>query len=224
MKNIESAHSKAIKEIDANSMSKKRFGNMRSEFTLTRDKVKEKMEELKQEERNAALEHEQIIQMEEKWRKLNQLLRENNIQSDQVPMPVPEIDDKEIAALKLEIDNLDKELKADEARYLAMHKKMEDDLKNETAEADLVRAKLREKEQEIRISDMKINDLTRRMMVKPQLVYEDKQKPQNKKKGSATQYPNSLGSARKQFISSGTIHNSFIKLKFYFRVRWVKSD
>ena len=204
------------------------------------------MDELRQEERNVALEHEQIIQMEEKWRKLNQLLRENNSQSDQVPMPVPEIDDKEIAALKLEIDNLDKELKADEPRYLAtnkknyvkhfldydkifiliiitfviilkflmlffnrMHKKMEDDLKNETAEADLVRAKLREKEQEIRISDMKINDLTRRMMVKPQ-IDEDKQKPQNKKKGSATQYPNSLSSARKQFISSGTIHNSFI--------------
>ena len=204
------------------------------------------MEELRQEERNVALEHEQIIQMEEKWRKLNQLLRENNSQSDQVPMPVPEIDDKEIAALKLEIDNLDKELKADEPRYLAtnkknyvkhfldyekifiliiitfviilkflmlffnrMHKKMEDDLKNETAEADLVRAKLREKEQEIRISDMKINDLTRRMMVKPQ-IDEDKQKPQNKKKGSATQYPNSLSSARKQFISSGTIYNSFI--------------
>ena len=123
LKNVESAHNKAIKEIDANNVTKKRSGNMKSEMNITRDKVKEKMEELKQEERNSVIEREQITQMEEKWRKLSQLLRENNIQSDQVPMPTPNIDDKEIASLKEEIENLNKEFKSDEARYITMHKK-----------------------------------------------------------------------------------------------------
>lgn len=181
----------------------KRFGNIKNEVNLTRDRLKEKVEELKQEQRNAALEHEQIIQMEEKCRKLSQLLRENNSHSDQVPMPVPDINDNEIATLKQEIEDLDKELKADEAKYLAMYKKMEEDLKVQSVEADLIRARLREKEQEVRISDMKINDLTRRMMVKPQQPEEEKPKAQAKKRNSATQYPNSLGSARKKYTASG---------------------
>ena len=80
---------------------------------------------------------------------------------------------------------------------------MEDDISAESADANIVRAKLREREQDIRISDMKINELTRRMLVKPQPITEEIAQDKNKNNKSVTQYPNSLGSARKKFNSTG---------------------
>lgn len=118
MKQVETAHSKAIKEIDADKTAKKRFGNLKTETSLTKERLKEKAEELKQEQIVAAEIHEQVIQMEEKCRKLAQLLRENGGNAEEVP----ETKEGELEQLKADIAELDQNLRFEEAEFLATKK------------------------------------------------------------------------------------------------------
>lgn len=78
MKSVEDAHGVAFKEIDATSNAKKRQQGLKSEIKITKNKIKSVTDELNAEEKQRDKEREQIIQLEEKCRKLNQLFREHN--------------------------------------------------------------------------------------------------------------------------------------------------
>jgi hypothetical protein len=66
LKLVENAHGKALREIDADYTARKRFSSMKQEKDLTKEKLKEKMEFLKQEEKIQENKHKEIIDMEEK--------------------------------------------------------------------------------------------------------------------------------------------------------------
>lgn len=81
------------------------------------------------------------------------------------------------------------------------------DIEDAEKEADIMRYKLKEKDQGCKISGMKIKELKRsipRRTLAP-LSTKNRDIKGLKTKGLATQYPTSLGSGRKAFNSTGKI-------------------
>lgn len=112
MKLVESAHNKAFKEIDASSTAKKQYNTLKGEINLTKEKLRETTDELKHQEKLAEIEHAQVIDMEEKCRKLTQLLREHN-QGNSAHEPAPAINENEVEKLQRDLETLDNQLKED---------------------------------------------------------------------------------------------------------------
>lgn len=180
---------------------------LNKETQLTKEKLKQKMEELKHQEKIADAEHEEIISMEEKCRKLTQLLKDHN-RGAPISAPAPVINENELDELERDIQNLENQLKSDQYKYEKLHKKMLNDINDATKESDIVRLKLKEKESEVKINKMKINEIRRSMPRKSLLPMAIKEKgiPDMKQKGSTTQYQGSISSARKAFNSTGKYH------------------
>ena len=202
MKLVESAHNKAFKEIDASSTAKKQYNTLKGEINLTKEKLKETTDELKHQEKLAEIEHAQVIDMEEKCRKLTQLLREHN-QGNSAHEPAPAINENEVEKLQRDLETLDNQLKEDQYKYDKLHKKMLADIHEATKENEVLKFQLKTKEHEIKIDGMKIKELKRSI---PKTMLKSKATLASAKKGVLTQYPNSISSGKKAFNTTGKFH------------------
>jgi hypothetical protein len=81
------------------------------------------------------------------------------------------------------------------------------DIEDAEKEADIMRYKLKEKDQGCKINGMKIKELRRSIPRKTLAPLSTKNRDIKglKNKGLATQYPTSIGSGRKAFNSTGII-------------------
>ncbi|CAI2366057.1 unnamed protein product [Moneuplotes crassus] len=210
---IKNAHIKARKEIDANLAAKSRYSNLKEETDNTKRELKEKLEELKERERLAAVEHQQVIELENQCRKLNQLLRDHNRGEQVIPGPVPDISENDIQDLENEIEKLSNLRASEEQKYKKMHKKYQTTLAEKTQEVNDFRRKVKEKEQECKLGEFKINQF-RRSIPRNTLLQMNTTAggfSTVKIKGSSTQYHKTLKSSRMAFNSTEFTESKEVK-------------
>lgn len=176
--------------------------------------LKEKLEELKEKERLTAVEHQQVIELENQCRKLNQLLRDHNRGEQVIPGPVPDFSENDIQQLEDEIQALSAQRAAEEQKYKKMHKKYQSNLAQKGQEVDDFRRKLKEKEQECKLSEFKINQF-RRSIPRNTLLQMNVTSAgfsTVKIKESSTQYPKTLKSSRMALNSTGRIFSLIFRV------------
>lgn len=169
---------------------------------MAKEKLKQATEELKHQEKLAEVEHAQIIDMEEKCRKLTQLLREHN-RGESASEPVPSVNDNDVDKLEREIESLEKQQKEDHYKYDKLHKKMLADIHEISKENEVLSYKLKSKEHEIKIDGMKVKELKRSI---PKTMLKSKAALVADAKVALTQYPNSISSRKKGFNSTSKFH------------------
>ena len=211
LKMVESAHNKAFKEIDADINAKTRYSKLKEETALTKEKLKEKQDELAHQEKLADAEHREVIKMENKCRQIAQLLRDHN-RGEFVPGPPPEIHENELEDLRKEIEDLEEKMKEDRFKCETLQEKMLSDMRKAQRENEVIRIKLKEKEQECKISTLKVKEI-RRSLPRKTLLHmgiKDNTMSNLKVKGPSTHYPGSIRSSKKAFNSTSELHFGFM--------------
>jgi hypothetical protein len=160
LKKVETANQKAMKELDADLNIAKTFKKGKSSLFDLRQEVKQKTEEMRTLEKAVKDEHQQLVLLEEKCRKVSTFLRDHN-RGMEAEGPAREFDDKEILELEIEIENLEKKRVDDEIALLERARKQKAESDQAEEEYNEVAVKLKEKDQECRLNELKIRQLRR---------------------------------------------------------------
>jgi hypothetical protein len=158
---VENAQGKAFKEMGAGNAVQKRYSSMKNKSSTMKETYREKLEYLQQKEKLQDNDHKEIIEMEEKWRKLAALLRDINKVDQFINEQSPVINENEIDCLKRECEDLENVLAKDRLKYDKNLKKYEGNIERETKETAILTFKLKEKDREWKLSEMKINEFKR---------------------------------------------------------------
>ena len=203
IKSVANAHDKAYREIDATHVAKKHHVNLKSEIKKNKIQLKALNEDLVTGDKELDKERLHIVQIEEKCRKINQLIREKTKGELDAPQ-TGVVNENDLETLERQIKALEDQFKLDQGKYHKMHTKMEKDIKHCKDELDINNMRLREKEQECKIYDMKIRELKRSMPHKSLRPIGEKYKNVQSKIKANTFYSSALGSTRRPFQSTGT--------------------
>ena len=93
---VKMANEKAMKELDADSNMRGRFKKTKSSLADLKTELKEQQEFLRAEEKQVKEDHATIIEMEEKCRKLSQLMRMHNRGQEVETTPTVEVNDNDL--------------------------------------------------------------------------------------------------------------------------------
>ena len=118
LKKVRQAHLKAVRELDGDSQIGKRHDKIMENLNDAKAEFREKTELFKNENKMLQQEHQQIIDMEEKWRKLAQLIRAHNRGESTVGNSEKQtINENDIDTLTRQIENLEDTKKIEEVKY-----------------------------------------------------------------------------------------------------------
>lgn len=198
---VKNANERAMKELDADATINKRFKKTKNSAVNIKNELKEKQELLREEEKAIKDEHAQIIEMEGKCRMLAQLMRDHN-RATEPPAPAREIHDNEIDEANREIEILEKQLKEEENNYKKKLRKFKFKVDEADAENNILAVKLKEKDQEGRLNDLRIRELKRGVPHKTLKPLNSSRMPETSQKAT-THYPSHLNTTRKPFNKAG---------------------
>jgi len=156
------ANEKALKELDADPKVTKHFRKGKSSLVDLRQDLREKQNEMRELEKSVKDEHSQIVIMEEKCRKVSQLLRDHNRGAMDTQQP-QQINENDIEQLQREIKTLEKQKVVDEATFKEQVRQIKSTNEKEDHERNLIMIKVKEKEQEGRLNELKIKQLARKI-------------------------------------------------------------
>lgn len=138
---------------------------MKNQVTEARQDIRDKTEIFRREEKAMKHEHQQMVEMEDKCRKLTQLLKYYNTNKGvEEPVKAPQrYDREEIVKLKKEIQSLEVSKKEEEKEFKRQGKKQEQEKSDLQRDLDILALKLKEKRHESRLNDLKIKELRRQI-------------------------------------------------------------
>lgn len=196
---VKQANEKAMKELGPDVVLNKRFKKTKGSLADLKNEVKEKQELLRTQEKLVQEDHNTIVEMEEKCRKLAQLMREHNKTSENAP-PEQNISEKEIQDLNDEIQKLEEEKASNEESFKKVLRKLKFDVKEAESHTTLLSVKLKEKEQESRLDDLRIRELKRSIPHKTLKPLYTTRSPTHAQ--ATTHYSSHLKTSRKPFNKS----------------------
>jgi len=103
------------------------------------------MEKLRVSEAESSLQSQMMISLEEKCRKITQLLNSHNKGEKIIPDTTPEINENELDDLEKEIQKLQKHKDSELNRYIRWHKRFLGVIEGEEKDTNIVMIKLKEK-------------------------------------------------------------------------------
>ncbi|CAI2365959.1 unnamed protein product [Moneuplotes crassus] len=200
LRKVKNANKQALKELDADAQITMRYKKSQNALSEAKTALKQQQELLKISERETTAEHNQVLQMEERCRQLSSLLIEHKRGGD-AALPAPEIDENEIQQLEKEIEQLETQKREGEEKFKKVMTKMKADVKKAATENDMMRIKVKEKDQEARLNELKYRQLSRKVpykTLKPLFTVRDK----NMKNSKSTHYASQPLTSRGPFAKN----------------------
>lgn len=156
-------HNRAMRELDGDGTEiSGRQRQLKDQLSKAKAELKEQNDLLRTEERVMQREHQQMVEVEKKCRQLKLLIKQRKSgSSDPQPGSRMEINENEIDSLQRDIEQMDEHKVKEEQRYKKMVRKLKTNQDEMQQEIDALRLKLKEKEQEGRLNDLKFRELKR---------------------------------------------------------------
>lgn len=209
---VKAANEKAIRELDPGTQVTKKFKKAKGSLNELKGELREKQEAWRVQDRLVKDEHTKIVEMEEKCRKIAQLMREQNRPSDP-PTPAQNVNDNEIEVLQREIDRLEEQKNKEEQQFKAKLRKLMFTIEETEAENSIIGVKLKEKDQEVRLNELRIKELKRGVPHKSLKPLNSSRVTGYNPNNVATQYTTQMNTARQPFsarsLSKGHSHTQF---------------
>lgn len=159
LQKIEREQKKAL-EIASNAQGyPEKLESLRTEIKTLKDKYRELQNKQKQDEKVLKEQHEKCVDLEEKCRKLKGVIRQKK--NDEDEPKVPEVNEKDIQELEEKIKETEQKKKEEERKLKKRIKELENQISDSKHNINMLNVKLKEKDQECRLSVLKIKELKR---------------------------------------------------------------
>ena len=133
--------------------------SLRQEIRTLKDKYRELQVKQKQDEKVLKDQHEKCVDLEEKCRKLKGIIRQKK--NDEDEEKIPEVTEKDIQELEEKIKETEQKKKEEERKLKKRIKELENQINESKHNINMLNVKLKEKDQECRLSVLKIKELKR---------------------------------------------------------------
>jgi hypothetical protein len=172
LQKIERDQKKALDEVHDVQNYSGRMKALSSETRTMKEKYRELIAQQKQDEKVLREQHERCVMLEEKCRKFQTAIktRKPEVEVDEDEPRPPEVTENDVEELKEKIQEAEK-LKVEEERRLKTRiKELESQIRDSKHNVDILTVQLKEKDQEVRLTVLKIKELkrvTRHNQLKP---------------------------------------------------------
>ena len=136
-----------------------KLDSLRQEIKTLKDKYRELQQKQKQDEKVLKEQHEKCVDLEEKCRKLKGIIRQKKNEEDEPK--APEVTEKDIQELEDKIKETEQKKKEEERKLKKRIKDLENQINDSKHNINMLNVKLKEKDQECRLSVLKIKELKR---------------------------------------------------------------
>lgn len=159
LQKIEREQKKAI-DIASNAQGyPEKLDSLRQEIKTLKDRYRELQQKQKTDEKVLKEQHEKCVDLEEKCRKLKGIIRQKKNEDDEPK--VPEVTEKDIQELEEKIKETEQKKKEEERKLKKRIKDLENQINDSKHNINMLNVKLKEKDQECRLSVLKIKELKR---------------------------------------------------------------
>ncbi|OMJ76443.1 hypothetical protein SteCoe_24185 [Stentor coeruleus] len=136
-----------------------KLDSLRQEIKTLKEKYRELQTKQKQDEKVLKEQHEKCVDLEEKCRKLKGIIRQKKNEEDEPK--VVEVTEKDIVELEDKIKETEQKKKEEERKLKKRIKDLENQINESKHNINMLNVKLKEKDQECRLSVLKIKELKR---------------------------------------------------------------
>ena len=136
-----------------------KLDSLRQEIKTLKDKYRELQQKQKTDEKVLKEQHEKCVDLEEKCRKLKGIIRQKKNEEDEPK--APEVTEKDIQELEDKIKETEQKKKEEERKLKKRIKDLENQINDSKHNINMLNVKLKEKDQECRLSVLKIKELKR---------------------------------------------------------------
>lgn len=172
LQKIEREQKKALDEVHNVQNYSSRMKALSTETRAMKERYRELINQQKQDEKILREQHERCVVLEEKCRKLQAAIKtrkpEAEVDEDE-PKP-PEVTEHDVEELKVKIQEAEKQKVEEERRLKSRIKELEAQIRDSKHNVDVLSVQLKEKDQEVRLTVLKIKELkrvTRHNQLKP---------------------------------------------------------
>jgi len=158
LQKIEKEQNKALMNFESAGHPEK-LSSLKEEIRSLKDTYKELVTKQKEDEKVLKEKHEKCVDLEEKCRKLKSLVKQKKQEEDE-PKP-PEVTEQDILELENKIKETEQKKKEEEARLKKRVRDLETQIRDSKHNIEQLNIKLKEKDQECRLSMLKIKELRR---------------------------------------------------------------
>jgi hypothetical protein len=166
LKKVEKEQTKAFSILNEDEDADRRLQNIKNEVIKNKSELKEKNDELRNISEELKIRHSKTIEMELKCRKLTLAMNKKNtrtIQDIEDDATRDSLTEDQVNQRIAEIEDLGYEKRQEEKKYGKLIKQVEGKIKNVEHDREIWVIKLKEKEQEFRLNELRIKELKRQV-------------------------------------------------------------
>jgi len=190
LKKVEKEQNKAFAILNNDEDADRRLESIREEVQNAKTEVREKNEQLRKVDEEMKTQHSQTIEMEQKCRKIEYAIKHKNDRKSQSEDENGTVLTKEQAQQRLaEVEELEHQKKQEEKKFQKLIRQVEAKITQVDYDKNIWSIKLKEKEQEFRLNELRIKELKRQVPHKALKPLNNKESSKNQKKRKQVQDP-----------------------------------
>lgn len=165
LKKIEKEQQKALNSANNHNIYPEKIAKLKEEIREAKEKYRELAGKQKQDEKIHNAQHEKCVDLDEKCRKLFELIKKKKFEDEEQKKNVPEkeITESDISRLEAKIKEAENAKNEEEMQAKKRIKELETQVREGKHHLEMLKIKVKEKDQECRLSVLKIKELKKAM-------------------------------------------------------------